>query len=198
MIIGHYRQKQGWEQLKDKRVLKLYAEVVEEALFKGFLDDDVNIPRVYVSKRLTRALGICCSTHSPIYGAAIVLNPILLSYENDKEVRNVLAHELAHALTPRDHHGWEWERVGNQILKKWSDTVSRVCQDAELNKICSAAKKERTAQRVATAQYEVYCNHCGKMIRVFKTEQAARNFTIGRYHVPCGISTTLSHRKIEK
>lgn len=88
-----------------------------------------------------RALGLC------VYGErTIYLSLPLLELFNDADLHDTILHEVAHALTPGDHHG-----------KLWAAACHRVGARPERTKLLSP---EGAEIRAATAKYAFYCPSC--------------------------------------
>ena len=53
----------------------------------------------------------CCKYRSK----QITLSKVLTLLNNEKEVKNTILHEIAHALTPGHHHDWVWRQKAIEI-----------------------------------------------------------------------------------
>jgi predicted SprT family Zn-dependent metalloprotease len=53
----------------------------------------------------------CCKYRS----RTITLSKYLTHLNDEKEVRNTILHEIAHALTPGHHHDWVWKAKAREI-----------------------------------------------------------------------------------
>ena len=53
----------------------------------------------------------CCKYRPKV----ITLSKYLTHLNDEKEVRNTILHEIAHALTPGHHHDWVWKAKAKEI-----------------------------------------------------------------------------------
>lgn len=75
--------------------------------------DELEHWNVRLSNRMTRAAGTCN------YGTrTISLSTAILPLWTQEHVTDTILHEIAHALTPKAGHGWEWKRMCVKIGAK--------------------------------------------------------------------------------
>lgn len=157
--------KQGW-QVANEDLMKIFNEIKDEAerLYPG-----ITIPKsVYISNRM--------GGHTFGEYRYIIKSPRLGKLEfyedgflfssliykiNVKEIYNIIVHEIAHCVANKYFqrvvkHDIEWERVGNNIGKKFNQLVSQFVSDKETISLM----KEKSLK----PKYEVYCNHCHRII----------------------------------
>ena len=115
-----------WKLCQDKKLNKIYDEVYEEANRLGFLKNLHHKRPLYIRKSI-RSWGLCKSHRviNDIYDSVICLNEVVASQKEYETARKIIVHEIAHAATPKDHHGNNWHRIGDLIGAKWNIKVER-------------------------------------------------------------------------
>lgn len=139
-----------WHLNTNPEIKKIYEEVYQEALSKGYLNSNYH-PPLYVFKSTTR-WGTC---RQKVSGReyTIGLNEVLL--ENPESARATLIHEFAHAASdPYEHHGVHWKHVGDTIGRKWNVRVQRC--DSEESKGVTMPSRQKPAAYIVKCKK---CNH---------------------------------------
>lgn len=199
---SNYHPLRGWRLVTDERVLRLYKEVVKEAIDTNCLGSSANAPYLYTSSRIERAIGTAHYkgfrdwTGRRAYDCAVVLNMTALKAGDDNAVRNVLIHELAHCLTPGCGHDYRWSYVADKIGAKWNLHAERFEHDEN---ILAAQKEYRNSK--SSCKYELYCPNCGKVLKTYIKYCGAitRYINNKAYHSPCGkIDGLVKVRKVDK
>ena len=137
------------------------------------------LEKVYVSSRMTRALGVCKRKQS-VFGDAIPKSEIGISsrlleknYPKDYRV-GTLIHEILHAYFPKDHHGGDWKKYAQVISKYTQYDIQRL-----------ATEEETGALNKGDAKYMCRCSKCGQIFeynRASKVVKMPELFT----HKKCG------------
>src|SRR5690554_4010478 len=89
--------------------------------------------------RAKRRLGACWP-----YSHKITLSRYFVELNDAAAVRDVILHEIAHALTPGDGHGRKFKEVARRL----GCTAGACVAASELN--------------VAPGRYRLHCPHCGR------------------------------------
>ena len=146
-----------------------------------------SFPPLYLRKSVS-SFGSCFSQKNSDGGedCAIVMNALLLDYSDD-QIREILVHEVAHAICPRHHHDSHWKRVANTLGKKWNYKIERQCHDAELN---AAIYKQKGVRH--PYEYELYCPVCGQSWKYRRMCKAVRHPE--RYRCPKDKSKLLARK----
>lgn len=105
----------------------------------------------------------------------VSLSRALVEVNIEKEVRDTILHEIAHALTPGDHHGYRWQLKAREI----------------------GARPERCYTDETTVlpkpKYIGICTMCPKTFPAFKFgKRMARG---KQFHSPCGPESEIVWRK---
>jgi predicted SprT family Zn-dependent metalloprotease len=98
----------------------------------------------------------CCK-----YRLKVITLSKYLTYLNDeKEVRNTILHEIAHALTPGHHHDWVWKAKAKEIGctgDRCYSSKSVTTPESRYIAICSGCghkhKKHRLTRSVCSCGY---------------------------------------------
>lgn len=91
-----------------------------------------------------------------------------------EEVKKVILHEIAHALTPGAHHNWLWKAKLREI-----GGDGKRCYGEEVNSI--------------QKPYQYVCKSCGP-ISIFRFKLSNRKYM----HPKCGRSLTLKRRIVKE
>ena len=164
-----YPKRRGWKAVTGGRMYGLYDEVMECARELGLWKSQT-APHLYTRKS-AQSFGSCFNRKNADGGddVAIVMNELLLNYSDD-QIREVIVHEVAHAICLGHHHDKVWKKTANALGKKWGYKIERQCHDAELN---AAIYKLKAAPR--PYRYELYCPVCGKTWKYRRVCQAVRH-----------------------
>lgn len=147
--------KRGWTGITSGRMYNLYVEVINHAKELNLWPQGKTIPLLFTRKSIG-TFGACFNSRNEdgSYDCSIVLNELLGGFSDD-QIRKTIVHEVAHAIHPRDDHGYHWWNTANTIGKKWGYKVERLCNDKQLNDALNKHKKPRVYK------YELYCPVCG-------------------------------------
>lgn len=163
-----YPVHKGWKAVNSSRLYELYIEVMTHAKAIGYWKLAA-FPPLYTRKTV-RAFGSCFDKKiNGVTEIAIVMNEMLLAFSDD-QIREVIVHEVAHAVCIGHHHDAVWKRTANAIGKKWGYKIERQCQDRELNDAIYKLKEKRSPHK-----YELYCPVCGKTYKYSRMCQAVRH-----------------------
>ena len=155
-----------WTKCKDAKTLKMWDDVLRvcEDIYPN---STANIDLTLYENHARRILGQC--RHDVVCGKvlnAICINKCMYS-RPQKEIRDTLIHEVAHAVEPRDHHGAKWKRAGDKIGKRWGITVTR----------CGNLATKPNEQ-----PFTLCCTKCSKTYRQFRVCRSVEHphlFTCG-------------------
>ena len=79
--------------------------------------------------RMKTALGTCYFSGG--MPTAIKLSEYWVPHLSEAEVRDTILHEIAHAMTPRDHHGAAWRAAARRIGANPSRTADTVPMEVQ-------------------------------------------------------------------
>ena len=174
--------KRTWKRCTNEKVNKIFQDILDKAieLYPGYFR---NIkPTLYIIDSTTW-LGFCSVEYPDniprnCYGGydAHIWNPdqnifqykdavILLNrriMNDERSVIKTLVHEMAHYVTPLEHHSNLWETRMNKIGKFFdvSCTSGRFC-DSETSKVLKSFKGGRQKEK---PKYMVRCVNCGRIV----------------------------------
>lgn len=162
--------KRGWKPCTNPKVCKIFKEVVAECRKKfphsniSGLDETLYV-RSYAHSYGKCAYGIVCGKVL----SAIVVDKGLIAMKNERDIRNTIIHEVAHAAAPlRAHHNSEWKHIGDTIGKKWGMSVQRVGEKKALQR---------------PPLYILQCCKCGAKWNCYRASKFVQNFE--HYHCGC-------------
>ena len=143
---------------------------MEQAKALKLWDERRSYPLLFTRKSV-KVLGTCFSNKNAdgSYDCTIVLNELLADFSDD-QIRPTLVHEVAHAITPFDHHGSLWYAAANAIGAKWGYKIERLAADEEVN---DAIFKRKEAKR--HYKFELYCPLCGMSWKYQRECPAVKN-----------------------
>ena len=167
-------RKRTWKDCEDPKILAVYNEVMAEAkkLYPEYFANTAY--RFYIDSSTSR-LGRCTYQYdkATLYSKYGFRNHcgnirctevvILLSkYVQDiKQIINTLCHEVAHAVTPGDHHSDLWltraNKIGEKFGVKINNRLASAAETADFNANIEKANitKEQT-------KYLIRCKCCGQ------------------------------------
>lgn len=154
-----------WHQCNSEKILEIYKEVLNEAERLGY---NTKSPALFTYKS-SRNWGTCRTVRGISY---IGLNEVFK--QDPEKCRSVLVHELAHALSPQDHHGNKWRSIGDNIGSKWGIKMSRCGSSEEFG--LEMPMKE-------TDKYTIECPKCKMQwhyMRMTKVVKAPETYRCGR------------------
>jgi len=99
--------------------------------------------------RMKNALGTCYFSGG--VPTAIKLSEYWVPHLSEAEVRDTILHEIAHAMTPRDHHGAAWRAAARRIGANPSRTADTVPMEVQ-----------RKVKQLH-AKYRATCYDCGNV-----------------------------------
>lgn len=119
--------RRGWKPCADPKVCKMYNEVVEECRKKFPHSNIYGLDKTIYCTGGVRSYGMCVSTKvCGIVLSAIMINDNLIAAKNEKDIRDTIIHEVAHAAAPiHSNHNATWKHIGNTIGQKWNIRVQR-------------------------------------------------------------------------
>lgn len=176
-------RKRTWKDCEDPKILAVYKEVMAEAkrLYPQYFEKTTY--KFYIDSS-TSHLGRCSYQYNKntLYSKWGFKNHcgnirctdvvILLSkYVQDiKQVTTTLCHEVAHAVTPGDHHSDLWLTRANKIGEKFGVKInSRLASAAETKNFNANIEKANITKK--RAEYLIRCEKCGQEFhRVRKTD----------------------------
>jgi len=175
--------KRTWKRCTNEKVNKIFQNILDKAieLYPGYFR---NIkPTLYIFDS-TECLGLCnidypknilrndyggydCRIWNPDQNilqyedAVILLNRRIM--KDERSVTKTLVHEMAHYVTPLEHHSSLWRARMDSIGKFFnvSCTDGRFC-DSETSKVFRSFKGGRKKE---TPKYMVRCVNCGKVVK---------------------------------
>lgn len=139
-----------------KDLMQLYHECVADAHIVG-LDISVNILRVSVNGRLSRALGRCRATRGFCggYNYEIEVQPNMLADGvDDRATKNTIMHELIHTCPGCMNHGYEFQRRAALVNRKLGYNVHTTTEVSSLEAAGVQLKRK-------TGHYAIMCKKCG-------------------------------------
>lgn len=86
----------------------------------------------------------------------------LVSLNNEERVRKTILHEIAHALTPKEHHGWKWKAKLLEIGgdgKRCYDLSDTIVPKAKYKTLCPACGYEGERNKIKNCS----CGHCSRV-----------------------------------
>lgn len=163
-----YSKRRTWKDCKDEKILAIYNEVLEEAkrLYPTYFTTKLH----FYLNNSTSHLGCCVGEldRNTVYSkwgfrnhfenlrwkeAAIIIS----KYVTDlKMIRATIIHEMAHFVTPNEHHSGCWLARANKIGEKWKIKSNRAATDEE-----SVAFRKNITQKM---KYKVICSGCGRIV----------------------------------
>lgn len=158
-----------WEVCEDELANDIFSTVVIEAANFGYHYFGSRRLWVYDDKTTYGQCRSTVATKGDCY-SFIGINRKCLKSRN--VLFDVLVHELAHAICPKDHHGKKWKEVGNQIGQRLGVTVTR--DNTEEYEREGVVIREPVSETVARYIIECPCCHATwKYNRLCKTVKYA-------------------------
>lgn len=158
-----------WKEINDSEIDRIFESILREANDLGYLPD---VHYELYRFKSTQYWGMCRTTFSS-EESVIGLNECIL--KSEEVLYKVIVHELAHACVPKEHHSARWERIGNEIGKRFGVTVKRCDDYSDLG--CTLEERKTAYKWVCE------CPHCGmRYERQKKTAiiTNAKNYSCGR------------------
>lgn len=116
--------------------------------------EQTSIVRVYISGRMTSALGICRTKKSMSTGkteSEIGISSRLMNTSYPTEYRiGTLIHEILHSFFPTDHHSGNWKKYADMISKYTEYDIKRLANEEESEVLKGISK------------YQLRCTKCGQ------------------------------------
>lgn len=126
-----------------------------------------SITRVYISGRMTSALGICRTRKSRSTGkteSEIGISSRLMNASYPIQYRvGTLIHEILHSYFPTDHHGGKWKKYADIISKYTEYDIQRLANEEESEVLKNLSK------------YQCRCTKCGEMFGYDRLSDVVRN-----------------------
>jgi len=107
--------------------------------------------------RRKNALGICRYRNGK--AVSIELSSYWTEHLEEEHVKDTILHEIAHALTPGDHHGSKWKAVAQKIGANPTRTAEEVPKEIQ-KKVAKIHAKYRA--ECTSCDNIVYFNRMGK------------------------------------
>lgn len=174
--------KQNWTQSCDGRLNKYWDEIINRAEELGYVTH-LSQYRPYLRKATSQSFGVCC-THYHGGGRStseICFSNLILEAKTETLIETV-AHEIAHAITPRDKHGWEWRRTANELLEPYNLKVSQYLTD---NEIVNKMNKISESRKENPYRWNLVCDICGTVVMRYKSKPARIRYLHAKDHGTC-------------
>lgn len=149
-----------------------------DKLRDDFIRNQIPIPNDLIINELhymnsVTALGKCKKEKGHFY---IYLSRY--ATENEKLIRNTLAHELVHTILGCMNHGQNFHRYGNMVQEKLGISISTRASEEDVHQ--SGVAKVR----IEKAEYKIKCEKCGKII--YRQKRSKLVIHLEKYRCSCG------------
>lgn len=183
---NYFDSKRGWQRINYHRdyqaLVKMFEETIEEAKRIGIFPKNVISISYYIHNQLRAVAN--CYWHQYGYGGevhlALCFNTGVAKQFDPETLRETVIHEVAHACTIGDHHGYRWQMACRRIGAKWG-MLYHYFSRLETNPAVNAVLKE---QKLARTKYTVSCPACGRTWRYTKAGKVVQR--AARCTCPCG------------
>lgn len=152
-----------------KQLDDILSETIATAKAAGIPVSDRILPNVVINKRRKTILGTCERQKSGEY--KIVISSIAVE-AGEKEIRNVIAHEILHTCKGCGNHGALWKSYAERLGGIIGQEIKRT------------GKTENAEELRKKAPYVLICERCGRQFHRFKRSKLV-NYP-EKYRCTCG------------
>lgn len=138
--------------------------------------------RFIASGRMKKTWGTCTTYLSRDYTDIKIATFLLQDDVEEKQLRQTIYHELAHAIDNNEHgHDREWKMIADDISDCYNMDIQRYCTKEEITSL-----KSTEMYKDLRKKYVCRCNSCGKEHYRYGY-RAPRWYTHPQnYHCRCG------------
>lgn len=109
------------------------------------------------SGRMKTTWGLCTTYRNKNYIEIKIANFLLQDDVREKELRQTIYHELAHAIDENKHgHSKEWKKIADTISDCYGVDIQQYCTKEEIT-----ALRSTEMYKSMTKKYSVVCLDCG-------------------------------------
>lgn len=131
--------------------------------------------KIFENKRLSSTWGRCCYSRNGV-PEKLELSVKLLRGAKEEDIKQVVLHELAHALV--------WVNYGNKRTKPHGVEFKEACAILGCTHTGATNAINLDNSKLNDYKYELYCPKCNESIRQYKTKcktiQYASDYSCGR------------------
>jgi len=151
-------------EIKDPHILALIKECVEKTKsLNYYVPDNLKFLQCKAEKRAGQA---SYKTNS------ITLSTFVYK-EQDKHIKQVIYHELAHIVAgPNTHHGPVWKRIANSISRATGLNISRVYDKEDM----PVHYEVRLKNKITRYRYTFRCKKCGAILHYARECKFTRTY----------------------
>lgn len=159
---NYFDKKKGWTRIHAYQdqyngLVRMFNETIEYAQDIGIFPDAIDGIAFYLNNSLTAVAS--CNYHKYSDGTLDIgfcFNAEVVKKIPLTKLRETVIHEVAHACSIGDHHGYKWQDCCQTLGRHWglNQYFYRVEQSAAINAILKEQKLART-------KFVVRCPACG-------------------------------------
>ena len=142
------------------KLYDLKDECIDELDTIGYKDKLGRIDEWQVNTRAKNRLGVCRHRHTT-YGIKyniIGISDWVLEKFADKDIKNVIMHELLHTIDGCNNHGELWKRYARKVSHELGYNITRT---ENIQALCERNGIDYSEFENNSYKYEITCKKCG-------------------------------------